>query len=71
MESRVREAAPYLEEGGVEVSSLPYVDPGRFDLANADPNALNAITHRAWRRRMCRSWRRRTSSTISASKTRC
>ena len=44
VEQAVREAAPYLEEGGVEVASLPYVDPGRFDLANADPNALNAIT---------------------------
>ena len=29
----MREAAPFLAEGAVEVASLPYVDPARFDLA--------------------------------------
>ena len=44
VEEAVRGAAPSLDIGAVEVASLPYVDPGRFDLANADPNALSAIT---------------------------
>jgi murein DD-endopeptidase MepM/ murein hydrolase activator NlpD len=43
VESRVRAAAPFLAEGAVEIASLPYVDPARFDLASADPSALNAI----------------------------
>ncbi len=43
VESRVRQAAPFLADGAVEVASLPYVDPARFDLASGDPNALNAI----------------------------
>ena len=34
--ARVREAAPFLADGAVEVASLPYVDPARFDLASAD-----------------------------------
>jgi murein DD-endopeptidase MepM/ murein hydrolase activator NlpD len=43
VEGRVRQAAPFLAEGAVEVASLPYVDPARFEIASADPNALNAI----------------------------
>jgi len=43
VEGRVRQAAPFLATGAVEIASLPYVDPARFDLASADPNALNAI----------------------------
>ena len=43
VEGRVRQAAPFLADGAVETASLPYVDPARFDLASADPNALNAI----------------------------
>lgn len=43
VERSVRAAAPFLAEGAVEVASLPYVDPARFELASADPNALNAI----------------------------
>jgi hypothetical protein len=27
----------------VEVSSLPYVDPARFELASSDPNALTSL----------------------------
>jgi murein DD-endopeptidase MepM/ murein hydrolase activator NlpD len=43
VEGRVRQAAPFLANGAVEVASLPYVDPARFDFASSDPNALNAI----------------------------
>ncbi len=43
VEGRVRQAAPFLAEGAVEIASLPYVDPARFDMASADPTALNAI----------------------------
>jgi murein DD-endopeptidase MepM/ murein hydrolase activator NlpD len=44
VEARVREAAPFLAEGAVEVASLPYVDPARFDVAGPDSNPLNALT---------------------------
>jgi len=41
IEGSVREAAPFLAEGAVEVASLPYVDPARFE---ASPNtALSAL----------------------------
>lgn len=43
IEQAVREAAPDLVDGVVEIASLPYVDPARFDPAS-DAGALNAIT---------------------------
>ena len=43
VERTVRQAAPFLADGAVEVSSLPYVDPARFELASADPNALTSL----------------------------
>ena len=43
IEARVREPAPFLAEGAVEVASLPYVDPARFDPASAETGALNAL----------------------------
>jgi murein DD-endopeptidase MepM/ murein hydrolase activator NlpD len=43
VEQVVREAAPFLPDGAVEVASLPYVDPARFDLASSDPNALASL----------------------------
>ena len=70
VETRVREAAPFLAEGAVEVASLPYVDPARFDLAGAESGALGALPSRS-RRRTSRCSRRPTSSTITASRTRC
>jgi murein DD-endopeptidase MepM/ murein hydrolase activator NlpD len=39
----VRDAAPDLAEGAVEVASLPYVDPARFDIASAESGAFNAL----------------------------
>ena len=39
----MREAAPFLAEGAVEVASLPYVDPARFELASAESGALGAL----------------------------
>ncbi len=45
IEARVRESAPFLAEGAVAVSSLPYVDPARFEMATAasGSGALNAL----------------------------
>jgi murein DD-endopeptidase MepM/ murein hydrolase activator NlpD len=43
IETRVREQAPFLGEGAVEVASLPYVDPARFDPAGAANGAMNAL----------------------------
>lgn len=43
VEQAVRDAAPFLADGAVEVASLPYVDPARFELASADPNALTSL----------------------------
>ena len=41
IEGSVREAAPFLAEGAVEVASLPYVDPARFEAStNAALSAL-------------------------------
>jgi murein DD-endopeptidase MepM/ murein hydrolase activator NlpD len=40
----VRQQAPFLSEGTVEVASLPYIDPARFDFASAEPNAFNAMS---------------------------
>jgi len=43
IESRVRESAPFLADGAVQVASLPYVDPARFDMAASDPNSMNSL----------------------------
>jgi murein DD-endopeptidase MepM/ murein hydrolase activator NlpD len=43
VEQTVRAAAPDLAEGAVEVASLPYVDPARFEMTS-DSGALNALT---------------------------
>jgi murein DD-endopeptidase MepM/ murein hydrolase activator NlpD len=43
IEPMVREAAPFLADGAVEIASLPYVDPARFELASADPSALTGL----------------------------
>ncbi len=43
VEQIVRAAAPDLAEGAVEVASLPYVDPARFEMASAEAGALNAL----------------------------
>ncbi|MBZ8133040.1 M23 family metallopeptidase [Afifella sp. IM 167] len=42
VERIVRSNAPFLADGAVEVASLPYVDPGRFE-TSADPLALNNL----------------------------
>ncbi len=43
VEGRVRQAAPFLGDGKVQVASLPYVDPARFETTSSDPTALNPI----------------------------
>ena len=43
VEQNVREAAPFLAEGAVELASLPYVDPARFEIDSSEPNALAAL----------------------------
>lgn len=43
VERSVRQAAPFLADGAVELASLPYVDPARFDIPDADPNALSSL----------------------------
>ena len=43
VEQIVRQAAPDLAEGAVEVASLPYVDPARFEMASAEAGALSAL----------------------------
>ncbi len=35
----VREAAPFLADGAVEVASLPYIDPARFEVGATDATA--------------------------------
>lgn len=42
VEQNVRESAPFLADGAVEVASLPYVDPGRFEIASSDASAAIA-----------------------------
>lgn len=42
IEQTVRAAAPYLNEGAIEVATMPYVDPARFETASLEPNALAA-----------------------------
>jgi hypothetical protein len=44
VEQTVRAAAPDLAEGAVQVASLPYVDPARFETSSAEPGALGALT---------------------------
>jgi len=44
IEQTVRATAPYLNDGAVEVATMPYVDPARFETASLDQNAL-AATH--------------------------
>ncbi len=39
----VRAAAPFLTVGAVEITSSPFVDPARFDLAGTGSPALNAL----------------------------
>ncbi len=43
VEQAVRAAAPDLANGAVEVASLPYVDPARFETSSSDPN-FGALT---------------------------
>ncbi len=43
VEQSVRETAPFLAGGAVEVSSLPYVDPARFEIDSSDPTALSSL----------------------------
>jgi murein DD-endopeptidase MepM/ murein hydrolase activator NlpD len=42
-ERAVRIAAPFLAEGAVELASMPYVDPARFDVASADARYLPSL----------------------------
>src|SRR5690606_30886772 len=39
----VREQAPFIADGAVEVASLPYVDPARFEVASTGPNTLASL----------------------------
>ena len=43
VEERVRARAPFLAEGAVEVASLPYVDPARFDYTSTDTTGLSPL----------------------------
>ncbi len=43
VEQIVRAAAPDLAEGMVEVASLPYVDPARFETTSAEAGAFGAL----------------------------
>jgi hypothetical protein len=43
VEEAVRETAPFLAGGAVEVSSLPYVDPARFEIDSSDPTAMSSL----------------------------
>lgn len=43
VEMAVRDAAPFLAEGAIQLASLPAVDPARFQYANADPAALESL----------------------------
>ncbi len=42
VEQAVRSAAPLLGDGAFEVATMPYVDPGRFETASLDTDALAA-----------------------------
>ncbi len=43
VEHAVRDAAPFLAEGAIQLASLPAVDPARFQYASADPTALASL----------------------------
>ncbi len=43
VEQAVRDAAPFLAEGAIQLASLPAVDPARFQYASADPTALASL----------------------------
>ncbi len=42
VEQTVRAAAPFLNEGAIEVANIAYVDPARFETAALEQNALAA-----------------------------
>ena len=42
IELTVRATAPFLSEGAIEVATLPFVDPGRYETAAVDTNAIAA-----------------------------
>lgn len=44
IEQTVRATAPFLNDGAIEVATMPYVDPARFETASLEQNAL-AATH--------------------------
>ncbi|HSG94599.1 MAG TPA: M23 family metallopeptidase, partial [Afifellaceae bacterium] len=44
VEQAVRDAAPFLAEGAIQLASLPAVNPARFQYASADPSALESLT---------------------------
>lgn len=44
VEERVREMAPFIAEGAVELASSPYVDPARFEYQSAETAALSPLT---------------------------
>jgi murein DD-endopeptidase MepM/ murein hydrolase activator NlpD len=43
VEQAVRETAPFLAGGAVDVASLPYVDPARFEIDSSDPTAMSSL----------------------------
>ena len=43
VEQAVRDAAPFLAEGAIQLASLPAVDPARFQYASAEPTALASL----------------------------
>ena len=63
---------PSSPRARVEVASLPYVDPARFDLASAETERAERARHRASRRRTSRCIAKiGRRSTTPASRTRC
>jgi murein DD-endopeptidase MepM/ murein hydrolase activator NlpD len=42
VEQAVRDAAPFLADGAIQLASLPAVDPARFQYASADPAVLTS-----------------------------
>lgn len=42
IEQTVRAAAPFLNEGAIEIANIAYVDPARFETASLDSSALAA-----------------------------
>ncbi len=43
VERAVRDAAPFLAEGEIQLAALPAVDPARFQYASAGPTALESL----------------------------